>query len=40
MEHGWDDGIDHEWHELQAIDETNVAATTIMPIEEFIEGIR
>jgi hypothetical protein len=39
-EYDRDDEIDHEWHEFQAIEETNVAATTIMPIEEFIEGIR
>jgi hypothetical protein len=39
-EFDWDDEIDHQWHEFQAIEETNQAATTKMSVEEFIEGIR
>jgi hypothetical protein len=39
-EYDYDDETDHQWHEFQTIDETNDEATTTIPVEEFIEGIR
>ena len=39
-EYDLDDEKDHQWHEFQAIEESNDEATTNISIEEFFESIR
>ena len=38
-EYSWDNEADHEWHELDCIEETTEHATIEVSIEDFIEAI-
>ena len=39
-EYNWDEEIDHEWHELEFIEETTDAEAQSISIEDFLEIIR
>lgn len=36
QDYDWDDSIDHEWHEVAGIEETNEVATTSVSINDFL----
>ena len=39
-EYEWDEQKDHQWHELESIEETAEAETVEMSIKDFLEVIR